>query len=186
MESMKRYSWQRRKLNGLLQGIHGAGLDVGAGKDPYEWWTLPELADCDITHVDTWDREQGDAHYLPGVPVDKYDFLFSSHCLEHLPDRDVALASWVSVVKPGGHLLIAVPHQVLYEEKRELPSSRNPNHRHFFTPTSFLDFLRLMSIVLPFTVEALQTGDWHNFFKLPHDHPVGEYQIDALLRKRDD
>lgn len=183
MESAKRYSWQRRRLNGLLAGMHGEGLDVGAGCKPFAWWELPELVDRDITRVNTWDLREGDAHHLAGVPDASYDFLFASHILEHLLDPDLALENWVRVVKPGGTLLIAVPHQHLYEQRSVLPSQWNPNHKRFYTPTSFYTWLSELEELLGFEVVTVQTGDWN--YKPVAGHPVGEYQIDALLRRED-
>lgn len=184
MESAKRYSWQRRAVNGLLFGMHGVGLDVGAGRTPFAWWELPELRARRIDRVDTWDKTNGDAHYLSRVADSSYDFVFASHILEHLESPATALGNWVRVVKPGGTLLIAVPHQMLYERKAELPSRWNPDHKRFYQPHQFCAWLRTMSVVIPFTVEAVQTGDWHN--APGGGHPVGEYQIDALLRKGDE
>lgn len=38
-----------------------------------------------------------------------YDFVVSSHCLEHLANPLAALAEWWRVTRPGGHLLLIVP-----------------------------------------------------------------------------
>ena len=40
MECMKPQSWQRRRLNGLTNGLVGRGIDVGAGRQPAPWWDL--------------------------------------------------------------------------------------------------------------------------------------------------
>ena len=39
----------------------------------------------------------------------KYDFLVSSHCLEHLANPISALKGWRSVLNDGGDLIIVVP-----------------------------------------------------------------------------
>lgn len=72
----------------------GAGLDVGAGK-----WCLPGAYAIDIS-------DGGNAYDLPCGP---WDFCFSSHCLEHLPDPVAALEHWRSVLKPGGVLFLYLP-----------------------------------------------------------------------------
>lgn len=189
MECMKPQSWQRRRLNGLTDGLVGHGIDVGAGKDPFPWWRW--FFSC-RTWADTWDLAQGDAHELEGVGDGVYDFLFASHILEHLERPGIALRNWVRVVRPGGVLLIAVPHRDLYEQKRRLPSRWNPNHRRFYLPEDdeppdtmgLLPWLNSMAGILGFEVAALQTGDWGYRRPAPGKHPLGEYQIDALLRKR--
>lgn len=191
MESLKAQSWKRRKVNGLLDDICGRGIDVGAGKMHAPWWNLPELRGHDL-EVDPWDTEDGDAHHLEGVANWKYNFLFASHILEHLKDPNLALRNWVRVVRPGGVLLIAVPHRDLYERRKELPSRWNPGHKRFYLPersepphtVGLLPFLNAWAAELRYEVLAVQTGDWGWKPLAPHQHPVGEYQIDALLHRR--
>ncbi|MBN8900334.1 MAG: class I SAM-dependent methyltransferase, partial [Rhodospirillales bacterium] len=109
--------------------FRGNGIDVGGGLD--------SLALCQelfpaIRRVFVYDREHGDAQTLANVAEASFDFLYSSHCLEHLPDPRAALAAWLRVVRSGGHLVIAVPDEDLYEQGR-WPSAFNPDHRWTFT-----------------------------------------------------
>lgn len=53
----------------------------------------------------------GEAGDLGDVPDDSYDALLASHVLEHLANPLGALAEWARVVRPGGHLLLIVPHR---------------------------------------------------------------------------
>ena len=53
-----------------------------------------------------WVREAGE---LSGIADGAYDFVLSSHCLEHLANPLGALREWRRVVRAGGHLLIVVP-----------------------------------------------------------------------------
>ena len=50
-----------------------------------------------------------DAQTLSKVRADTYDLVFSSHCLEHIPNVYLALEHWARVVKPGGWIIIFVP-----------------------------------------------------------------------------
>jgi SAM-dependent methyltransferase len=189
MECMKKQTWRRRIVNGLTNDLAGHGIDVGAGRKPAPWWKL--LGPPPI-QVDTWDQPQGDAHHLKGVADGAYDFLFASHILEHLERPELALHNWVRVVRPGGVLLIAVPHRDLYEQKRRLPSRWNPNHKRFYLPeedeppdtVGLLPWLYRLSDELPFRVAAVQTGDWGYRRPGAGKHPLGEYQIDALLWRK--
>jgi SAM-dependent methyltransferase len=109
--------------------FRGDGVDVGGGLD--------SLALCKgffplIGHLFVYEHEHGDAQTLENVADATFDFLYSSHCLEHLRDPEVALRSWVRVVKPGGHLVIAVPDEDLYEQGN-WPSVFNPDHKLTFT-----------------------------------------------------
>jgi len=107
----------------------GHGIDVGAG--PYGLSRFARLfARCE--RVTDWDRQDGDATDVGGLPDDLYDFLFSSHCLEHLPDPLCALQNWVRVVKPGGHVIVLVPDEDMYEQ-HVWPSAFNAEHQTTFT-----------------------------------------------------
>lgn len=70
------------------------------------------------------------------------DAVYSSHCLEHIPDYKQALSDWHRVLKVGGYLIVAVPHQYLFEKQRDLPSRSNIDHRRYYTSESLLAELR--------------------------------------------
>ncbi len=58
----------------------------------------------------------GRLHILEGgdlgaLPAGSYDAVLSSHVVEHLADPIGALRGWVRIVRPGGHLLLVVPHK---------------------------------------------------------------------------
>ena len=40
-----------------------------------------------------------------------YDFVISSHCIEHLANPLRGLAEWIRVLKPGGILVLVFPHK---------------------------------------------------------------------------
>jgi SAM-dependent methyltransferase len=56
-------------------------------------------------------RVIGEAGRLQGVPENSYDALLASHVIEHLADPLGALGEWSRVVRPGGHVLLIVPHR---------------------------------------------------------------------------
>lgn len=113
----------RRMAQGHLQKLVGRGLDIGAGDDPFQ----PVAGECRA-----WDRKHGDgdAAKLPGVAAGSLDYVYSSHCLEHLPDPLAALRRWTEVVRPGGFLYLAVPDYDLYEGGKGL---RNRFHKTAFS-----------------------------------------------------
>lgn len=53
----------------------------------------------------------GEATNLHMIPSDKYDFVLSSHVLEHSANPIGALLEWLRVLKTGGSLIILVPHK---------------------------------------------------------------------------
>lgn len=112
-----------------LRYFVGKGIDIGGGNDSLglyqEFFPL-------IKELTIYDQPQGDAQYLSNVPDNAYDFLFSSHCLEHVRDSFEALGNWVRVVRPNGHLVISVPDEDLYEQG-QWPSVYNNDHKSTFT-----------------------------------------------------
>ena len=107
----------------------GTGIDIGSGPDP-----LSNLADFLplLKSVRPWDLEDGDAMLMAGVPDDSFDFVHSSHCLEHLVDPFIALQNWLRICRPGGHLIVTVPDEDLYEQG-VWPSTFNEDHKWTFT-----------------------------------------------------
>jgi ubiquinone/menaquinone biosynthesis C-methylase UbiE len=85
-----------------------------------------------IKNVVIYDRPQGDAQMLSNVADQTFDFIFSSHCLEHMRDPYEALSNWIRVVRPGGYLVISVPDEDLYEQG-VWPSTFNSDHKFSFT-----------------------------------------------------
>ncbi|MEP7206514.1 MAG: methyltransferase domain-containing protein [Casimicrobiaceae bacterium] len=107
----------------------GAGLDIGGRPDPLALYMelFPRIAS-----VRTWDLDDGDAQALAGIAPEFFDFVHSSHCLEHLVDPRAGLPAWFRAVKPGGHLIVTLPDEDLYEQG-VFPSTFNRDHKHTFT-----------------------------------------------------
>jgi SAM-dependent methyltransferase len=124
-------SAKRRATDPLFrdQVLVGHGIDIGAGSDGLSNHArrFPRIAS-----VREWDLPDGDAQEMPGVEPCSFDFVHSSHSLEHMRDPYVALTRWLEIVKPGGHIVVTVPDWVLYE-KCQWPSRFNPDHKAAFT-----------------------------------------------------
>src|SRR5574344_1676956 len=92
----------------------GSGIDIGCGKDPI------------FDNVKRFDMEDGDANKITKYVHEKFDFVFSAHCLEHMfkPQKQL--------VKVGGYLYIIVPDEDLYEQGN-WPSLFNFDHKNTFT-----------------------------------------------------
>ncbi len=170
----------------------GKGLDIGGKPDPLALYLelFPRM-----TSVRTWDWEDGDAQFLAGEGDDSYDFVHSSHCLEHLVDPRAGIASWFRVIRPGGHLVVLVPDEDLYEQG-VFPSTYNRDHKHTFTickPTSWspasinlVDLLRTLGPAADVLKIELLHGTYR--FGLPrYDQtmsPVADCAIELIVRKR--
>jgi len=107
----------------------GDGIDVGGGYDGLDNYVklFPR-----IRSVKNWDLKDGDAQLMAGVPDALYDFVHSSHCLEHMRDPYEAIRNWWRILKPKGHLVVMVPDGELYEQGI-WPSTFNSDHKHTFT-----------------------------------------------------
>ena len=170
----------------------GKGLDIGGKPDPLALYA--ELFSR-IEHVRTWDIEDGDAQFLQDIENDRYDFVHSSHCLEHLSDPGQGLKNWFRVVKPGGYLVVLVPDEDLYEQGI-FPSTYNRDHKWSFSIFKQKSWSPNSVNLLPLLMELggqaeivkveLLTSTYR--FALPrYDQtrsPVGECGIEIVVRKR--
>ena len=105
-----------------LEICQGVGLDVGAGK-----WPLVGAIPIEL-------KDGGDAYNLPDGT---YDYIFSSHCLEHLHDPVKALLHWKTRIKPGGVLFLYLPHpEMVYWRP-----TRNRKHLHSWQPEEMVQIM---------------------------------------------
>lgn len=172
--------------------LRGKGVDIGGKPDPLILYK--ELFPL-IESVKTWDLEDGDAQLMAGVADDSFDFVFSSHCLEHMRDPLEALQSWMRIVKPGGYIVFAIPEEDLYEQG-VFPSTFNRDHKATFTmwkPSSWsersINVLELVTKLGPAAaVEKVELLDETYRYDLPRFDqtltPVGESGIEVVIRKR--
>ena len=181
-----------REPNFINRYFVGDGLDVGGGPDPLGLYRefFPRM-----TGVQVWDTGEGDAQTLNGVEDESLDFVHSSHCLEHLQDPANGLANWFRVVKRGGHLVITVPDEDLYEQGR-FPSTYNSDHKWTFTiqkakswSSKSINMLELISnLGVDAEIIKLQKLDESFRYSLPRFDqtltPVGECGIECVVRKR--
>jgi len=98
-----------------LKFCRAPGLDVGGGKWPLEGATCVDL------------KNGGDAMNLPeGL----FNYVFSSHCLEHLENPVAAIDHWKTRLVVGGVLFLYLPHPAM---EYWLPQN-NRKHLHTWTP----------------------------------------------------
>jgi ADP-heptose:LPS heptosyltransferase len=125
------------------------GLDIGKGGD--------SVADFAI------DLEGG----LTLFANDIFDFIFSSHYLEHAKDPPGLLQEWWRTIRPGGNLVLYLPHAELYPRIGQVGA--NPDHKSDFTPE---DILSIMGEFASFEI-------LHNEIHAEAD----EYSFDLVLKK---
>jgi SAM-dependent methyltransferase len=124
-----------------------------------------------------------DGTHLP-FENNSQDAVFASHTLEHIEDWKSVLQDWFRVLKIHGYLIIAVPHQWLYERKALLPSRFNGDHKRFYTPASLM---QEVETALPRGCWRLRSlrdiDDGFSYDQSPDLHPTGCYEIEAVVEK---
>ena len=113
----------------LREWFVGDGIDIGAGNDRLELYLeyFPLMTSCL-----SWDKENGNGETVETIKNNSMNFVYSSHCLEHITDPYKALQNWIRITKLGGHLILAVPDEDLYEQG-VFPSTFNKDHKWTFT-----------------------------------------------------
>lgn len=111
--------------------LRGRGLDIGCGS----FKVLPQAVGIDNgndmrmfsmpVHADV---PVEDATDLGRFGSQQWDFVYSSHLLEHLDDPQRALKEWWRLLRPKGHLVLYLPHKDLYP--RVGAEGANPDHKH--------------------------------------------------------
>lgn len=156
----------------LPQYTRGRGLDLGCGPskafphfigvDNYTDTQLfgiqmkPDVV-CNVTKLDVF----GSA---------SMDFVYSSHCLEHVEDYKSALKEWWRVIRPGGHLCLYLPHKEFYPNIGT--PGANPDHKHDFMPADIVDAMR-------------EVGAW-DLVRNEDRNEEREYSFFQVYRKRTD
>ncbi len=108
------------------QVCKGVGYDIGSNRTE---WAFPGSI-C----IDPVIDKDFDALKLPFAPV---DYIFSSHCAEHLPNWVDAVDYWQQTLRPGGVLFLYLPD---YSQSYWRVHS-NRKHIHTFTPEIIRNYL---------------------------------------------
>lgn len=169
----------------------GGGIDIGSGDDSLAKYVRLFQR---ITSIKSWDLQDGDAQYMMDLEKESFDFVHSSHCLEHMQDPFVALNNWFRILKVGGHLIVTVPDEDLYEQG-VFPSLYNNDHKWTFTlwkekswcdkSINVFDLIKgLGGGALPLKVERLDAG--YRALGKRFDQtktPIGESGIEFIICK---
>ncbi len=108
----------------------------------------------------------------------------SSHVLEHVDDPVMYLREWFRVLAIGGHMIIVVPHQHLYEKKDQLPSQFNKDHKSFFSIWGLSVAIEGALKPNTYRIVYIRDNDWGYDYKIPvRAHAEGCYEIEAVIKK---
>lgn len=197
-----RKAYDRRVREGFFDKYIGSGfgIDIGCGRiDTHDGADPLVLENC-IHH----DKDDCDAHDMAKYPDNNFDWVYASHVLEHLNDPLTAIKNWFRILRPGGYLIISVPHRDLYEKKKLLKSKWNEDHKYFILPEkneppctfSFKDMIHtaleikkypqpaedVISIPL-YRIEKFKVESSGFTITDPDLHSDGEISIEAIIQK---
>lgn len=170
----------------------GNGIDIGCGDDPLSKYQQQFPL---MTGLKPWDLPDGDAQLMAGVPDETFDFIHSSHCLEHLRDPYEAFDNWIRICKPGGYIITTIPDEDLYEQG-VWPSNHNPDHKTSWTilkdqswsngSISLIEFLyQYKDKIEVLKVELINSSFMYNVQRFDQTyHSISECAIEFIVRKR--
>jgi SAM-dependent methyltransferase len=191
-ETSKSVARRVRQPEFITRYLVGQGLDIGGGADPLLLYAemFPGIKGCRV-----WDVADGDLQHLTGLADNTFDFVHSTFVLQKMADPTEALRHWLRVLKPGGHLVVLVPDEDMYEQGM-WPSRHNPEHRWTFTlfkPKSWspasvnlLEAITALGVhAEPRRIETLEASYRHRLPRFDQTlTPVGEAAIEFVIRKR--
>ncbi len=138
----------------LIRWCEGNGLDVGCGAGKIR----PEAIGVDrrpFPHVQWTGDAAGALPFIDGCQ----DYVYSSHFLEHVAGPLAVLNEWLRVLKPGGHLVLYLPHKDLYK-------TPNPEHLQAFDIEAVLALLRKADYRTSIVHTALDQGEDRYSFEI--------------------
>lgn len=109
----------------------GFGVDIGFCQDD---WKYPDAIGADI-------NDTSNDYHANNLPAN-LDYIYSSHCLEHLDDWVASLEYWVSSLKDSGVLFLYLPHP----DQEYWKPWNNRKHKHLLYPKDVEDCLRSFGV----------------------------------------
>ena len=97
--------------------------------------SVRQLDNCNFSDQTVWTKEASEIKRPPGtdfvadgsdlasIPDSTYDFVLSSHNLEHFANPVKAIKEWQRVTRPGGTLVLAVPNYRYTFDHRRNPTT---------------------------------------------------------------
>ena len=122
----------------------GDGYDIGCMKPE---WAFPNATPIDLDFDDPW--------HADNLPEGQVDYIFSSHCLEHVSDWVETLLYWTEKIKSGGTLFLYLPH---YDQEYWRPWN-NKKHIHIFTPHIFEEYCKSNNNISNFLISGIDLNN---------------------------
>lgn len=107
--------------------LSGHGIDLGCNRPE---WAFPGASLLIDPEIDL-------AYDAMNIPKGEYDYIFSSHLLEHLNDWVYVLQYWRGNIKVGGKVFLYLPNA---DDQSYWRPWFNRKHVNYFTPEIFKQY----------------------------------------------
>jgi ADP-heptose:LPS heptosyltransferase/predicted SAM-dependent methyltransferase len=155
----------------LVEYTTGQGLDLGCG--PWKAFNhfigVDNYTDTKLFGVEMKPDVVSDVTKLSVFGSASMDFVYSSHCLEHVTDWQAALKEWWRVIKPSGYLILYLPDEDEYPKVGE--KGANPDHK--------------WNVNIPTVVDAMKDIGCWDLVRCEKRNQDFEYSIFFVFKKRD-
>jgi ADP-heptose:LPS heptosyltransferase/predicted SAM-dependent methyltransferase len=166
--------------------VKGLGLDIACG--PYK--VFPHSIGLDGAAYQSFDNKGPnlvmDCTALPLFSDGMFDYIFSSHFLEHVVDPEAVLREWWKKIKVGGVLILYLPHKAYYPNCGQ--PGANPDHKHDFFPDDIVRYMKSMGgwSLLENEERGDETFDYeYSFFQVYRKRADGHHIDVSKPPKRD-
>lgn len=180
--------FRRYEMNEVIQYTKGIGVDIGCGLNKIHSSAIgidKRMSTSDFGYpFGAQIRAEGDR--LPWFDDNSLDYVFSSHCLEHIADPVSALKEWHRVLKHGGFLVLILPRKDRYPVVGT--PGANQDHKRDFLPRDVLDTLEKVGsfeILQEDTlVDRLKDNQWAIDEAKKYGHNTLNFSFEVVARKR--
>lgn len=131
-----RFQSEADKLKHLIvKYTEGNGIDVACGGSKLVPHAIAMDQPVGVQYANVGDDDiqlRGDGRDLHWFRDGVLDWLHSSHMLEDYVDKDITpiLQEWIRVLKPGGYLLLSLPHEGKFYHHCVVEGKQVYNHAH--------------------------------------------------------
>lgn len=179
--------FRRYEMNEVIEYTKGVGVDIGCGLNKIHSTAIgidKRMSPSDFGYpFGAQIRALGDK--LPWFEDNSLDFVFSSHCLEHMTDPLSALREWHRVLKIEGFLVLILPRKDRYPQVGS--PGANKDHKQDFLPQDIINMLRKVGdfqIVQKDTlVERLKGNQWAIDEAKKYGHTTLNFSFEIVAKK---
>jgi ADP-heptose:LPS heptosyltransferase/predicted SAM-dependent methyltransferase len=165
-----------------MRYVRGLGLDIGCGP----WKVFPHSIGLDgqayIVSDNRGPNLVMDCTSLKLFSDGMFDYVFSSHFLEHVQDPEAVLREWWKKLKVDGRLILYLPHKDFYPNMGQ--PGANPDHKQDFQPR---DIVKIMKRVGGWTLleneeRGSEAYDYEYSFFQVYKKRADSHQVDVSHR----